>query len=173
LLIEQFWIRDERVKMHEKKKLPQLIISSGYIKQWKKVFCKNHLALYFLCFQQVYQHFKSSNISDSQLACLLLKIEIPHGAQSYDSSSLIATLINIENHQNLNSHLLPLFISYSSSGEKLIRCQANSSRVIMYIILMTTLFHKALISQGEILCWPLWEVKGLSNQFQINMYTRL
>ena len=87
--------------MHEKKKLLQLIISSGYIKQWKKVFGKNHLALYFLCFQQVYQHFKSSNISDSQLACLLLKIEIPHGAQSYYSSGLIATL-NIEKHQNLN-----------------------------------------------------------------------
>ena len=87
--------------MHEKKKLLQLIISSGYIKQWKKVFCKDHLALYFLCFQQVYQHFKSSNISDSQLACLLLKIEIPHGAQSYYSSGLIATL-NIEKHQNLN-----------------------------------------------------------------------
>ena len=135
--------------MHEKKKLLQIIISSGYIKQWKKVFCKNHLALYFLCFQQVYQHFKSSNISDSQLACLLLEIEIPHGAQSYYSSGLIATL-NIEEHQHLNSHLLPPFISYRSSGEKLIRYQANSSCVIMYVILMTTLFHKALISQGEI-----------------------
>ena len=67
----------------------------------EKVFCKNHLALYFLCFQQVYQHLKSSNISDSQLACLLLKIEIPHGAQSYYSSGLISTL-NIEKHQNLN-----------------------------------------------------------------------
>ena len=168
MLIKQFWIRDERVKMHEKKKLLQLIISSGYIKQWKKVFCKNHLALYFLCFQQVYQHFKSSNISDSQLACLLLKIEIPHGAQSYYSSGLIATL-NIEKHQNLNSHLLPLFISYRSSGEKLIRCQANASCVIMYLILMTTLFHKAWISQGEIWFRSLLGLKGLSDQFQITL----
>ena len=46
---------------------------------------------------------------------------------------------------NLNSHLLPLFTSYGSSGEKLIKYQANSSCVIMYVILMTTLFYKALI----------------------------
>ena len=52
--------------------------------------------------------------------------------------------------QNLNSHLLPLFISYRGSGEKLIKNQANSSCVIMSVILMTTLFYKALILQGEI-----------------------
>ena len=52
--------------------------------------------------------------------------------------------------QNLNSHLLPLFISYKSSGEKLIKYQANSSCVIMSVILMTTPFYKALILQGEI-----------------------
>ena len=52
--------------------------------------------------------------------------------------------------QNLNSHLLILFISYRSSGEKLIKYQANSSCVIMSVILMTTLFYKALILQGEI-----------------------
>ena len=51
----------------------------------------------------------------------------------------------------MNSHLLPLFISYRSCGEKLIKYQANSSRVIMSVILMTTLFYKALmILQGEI-----------------------
>ena len=38
--------------------------------------------------------------------------------------------------KNLNSHLLPLFISYIGSGEKLIKFQANSSCVIMSIILM-------------------------------------
>ena len=47
--------------------------------------------------------------------------------------------------QDLNSRLLLLFISYRSSGEKLIRYQANSSCVIMSVILMTTLFYKALI----------------------------
>ena len=52
--------------------------------------------------------------------------------------------------QNLNSHLLPLFISYRSSGERLIKYQANSSCVIMSVILMTTLFYKALILLGEI-----------------------
>ena len=48
------------------------------------------------------------------------------------------------------SSVLPLFISYRSSGEKLIKYQANSSCVIMSVILMTTLFYKALILQGEI-----------------------
>ena len=45
----------------------------------------------------------------------------------------------------LNSHLLPLFIYHRSSGEKLIKNQANSYFVIMSVILMTTLFYKALI----------------------------
>ena len=45
---------------------------------------------------------------------------------------------------------LPLFISYRGSGEKLIKCQANSSCVIMSLILMATLFYKSLILQGEI-----------------------
>ena len=39
--------------------------------------------------------------------------------------------------QNLNSHLLPLFITYKSSGEKLIKYKANSSCVTMSVILMT------------------------------------
>jgi len=49
----------------------------------------------------------------------------------------------------------PLFVSYRSKGEKLIKYQANSSCVIMSVILMTTLFYKALILQGEIWCWSL------------------
>ena len=48
------------------------------------------------------------------------------------------------------SRLLPLFISYRSSGEKLRKYQANSSCVIMSVILMTTLFYKTLILLGEI-----------------------
>ena len=55
-------------------------------------------------------------------------------------------------HADLNSHLLSLFISYRTSGEKLIKYQSNSSCVNMSEILMTTLFYKALILQGEILC---------------------
>ena len=50
----------------------------------------------------------------------------------------------------MNSHLLLLFISYKSSGEKLIKYQADSSCVIMSVILMTTLFYKALTVQREI-----------------------
>ena len=60
----------------------------------------------------------------------------------------------------MNSHLLPLFISYRSSGEKSIKYQANSSCVIISLILMTTLFYKAVILQGEIWCWPLLGIKG-------------
>ena len=52
--------------------------------------------------------------------------------------------------RNLNSQLLPLLISYRSNREKLIKYQANSSCVIMSVILMTTLFYKALRFQGEI-----------------------
>ena len=55
----------------------------------------------------------------------------------------------------MNSHLLPLFISYRSGGERLIKYQVNSSCVIMSVILMTSLFYKALILQGEIWCWSL------------------
>ena len=46
--------------------------------------------------------------------------------------------------------MLPLFIPYRSSGEKLIEYLANSSCVIMSIILMTTLFYKVLVLKGEI-----------------------
>ena len=62
----------------------------------------------------------------------------------------------------MNSHLLPLFISYRSSGEKLIKYRANSSCVIMSVILMTTLLYKALILHGEIWCSSLLGLKGLS-----------
>ena len=61
----------------------------------------------------------------------------------------------------MNSHLSPLFILCRRSGEKFIKYQANSSRVIMSVILMTTLFYKALILQGEIWCWSLLGLKGL------------
>ena len=39
--------------------------------------------------------------------------------------------------------------------------QANASCVIMSVILMTTLYYKALILQGEIWCWSLLGLKGL------------
>ena len=61
----------------------------------------------------------------------------------------------------MNSHLLPLFISYRSSEEKLIKYQAISSSVIMSVSLMTTLFNKVLILQGGIWCWSLLGLKGL------------
>ena len=54
------------------------------------------------------------------------------------------------NPLNPKIKLLPLFISYRSSGQKLVKYQANSSCVIMSVILMTTLFYHLLTLQGEI-----------------------
>ena len=50
---------------------------------------------------------------------------------------------------NLNSHLLPLFISYTGIGQNLINYQANSCCVIMSVILMS------IDLPGEIWCWGL------------------
>ena len=55
------------------------------------------------------------------------------------------------------------FIPYRSSGEKLIKYQANSSCLIMSVILMTTLFYKTLILQGEIWCWSLLGLKRVKD----------
>ena len=52
-------------------------------------------------------------------------------------------------------------IYYRSNGEKLIRYQANTSCVIMFVILMTTLSYKSLLLQGEVWCWSLLRFKGL------------
>ena len=40
----------------------------------------------------------------------------------------------------------------------------------MPVILMTTLFYKALILQGEIWCWSLFGLKGLSKRFPLCYY---
>ena len=64
--------------------------------------------------------------------------------------------------QHVNSHLLPLFISYASSEENSIKYQENSSCVIMSVILMPTLFYKAVILHREIWCWSLLGLKGLT-----------
>ena len=44
---------------------------------------------------------------------------------------------------------------------KLIKYQGNSSCAIMCVILMTTVFYKAMILQGETWCWSLLGLKGL------------
>ena len=61
-----------------------------------------------------------------------------------------------------------LFISYRSSGEKLIKYQENSTYVIMSVILKTTLFYKALILHGENWCWSLLGLKGL---MEVKLYS--
>ena len=62
----------------------------------------------------------------------------------------------------LKFSFVTLIISYRSSGDKLIKCQANTSCVILSLILMTTLFYKAMLLQGEIWCWSLLGFKGLN-----------
>jgi len=47
------------------------------------------------------------------------------------------------------------YISYRCSGENLWKCQANSSFLIVSLILMTNLFYIVLILQGEI-WWSLF-----------------
>ena len=67
----------------------------------------------------------------------------------------------------MNSLLFPLFISYRSCGEKLIKYQANSSWVIVSVVLMTALYNKALILQREIWCWSPLGLKGLKFLFSV------
>ena len=74
------------------------------------------------------------------------------GKRKKATNKISGTLSFKPEDQNFNSHLLLLFISYRSSEERLIKYQANSSCVIMSVILMTTLFYKALILKGEIRC---------------------
>ena len=53
-------------------------------------------------------------------------------------------------YHDLDSHLLFLHFFNRSSWENLLKYQSYLSSLIMYSILMTTLFYKALILQGEI-----------------------
>ena len=64
--------------------------------------------------------------------------------------------------QNLNSHLLPLYTSYTKSGEKVLKCQHNSSCVFVSLILITTLFYKSSILRGEIWFWSSLGLKGFN-----------
>ena len=56
---------------------------------------------------------------------------------------------------NSNSHLLSRYVFNRRSGDNLLKCQLDSSCVIMFLILMTTLFYKAMLLQGEIWRWSL------------------
>ena len=64
------------------------------------------------------------------------------GKRKNATNKISGTLSFKPEDQNLNSHFKPLFISFRSNGEKLIKYQANSSCVIMSVILMSTLFIK-------------------------------
>ena len=58
-------------------------------------------------------------------------------------------------------NLLSLYVFSGSSGENLLKYQLDASCVIMSLILMNTLFYKAVILQGEIWLWSLLGLKGL------------
>ena len=62
----------------------------------------------------------------------------------------------------MNSRLLPLFISYRSSGEKLIKYQPNLSCVIMPVILMQLCFTKHWYYKEKFDAASLLGLKGLN-----------
>ena len=62
----------------------------------------------------------------------------------------------------IKSSLLSVYASHRGSEEKLSKYQLNSSCVIISLILVTTLFYKPVILQGEICCRSLLDFKGLS-----------
>ena len=64
--------------------------------------------------------------------------------------------------QNFNSHLLPLYTSYTKSGEKVLKCQHNSSCVFVSLILITTLFYRSSLLRGEIWFWSSLGLKGFN-----------
>ena len=61
----------------------------------------------------------------------------------------------------MNSHLLPLFISYRSSGEKLIKISNKFSSCDHVHNSHDHSFYKELLLKGEIWCWSLLGLKGL------------
>ena len=54
------------------------------------------------------------------------------------------------NYQKTNSPFMSPYFSYKSTGEKLLKYQANSPWVIISLILMTSEIEQALILRGEI-----------------------
>ena len=64
-------------------------------------------------------------------------------------------------YQNANSHLLSLYVVNRSSEQNLLKYQLDSSCVIMFSILITTVFYKAVILRKEIWRWSLLGLKGL------------
>ena len=58
---------------------------------------------------------------------------------------------------------MSLFVFNRSSGKNLLKYQLDSSSVIRSSILMTTVFYKEVILQGEIWHWSLLGLKGLRN----------
>ena len=100
-----------------------------------------------------YYYVKTTHKYDSRFACVQWYYFCLRTRKGWHKSFMALTL---------EFSFVPLFISYRGSGEKLIKFQANSSCVIISVILMTTLFYKALILQGEIWFWSLSGLKGLS-----------
>ena len=54
-----------------------------------------------------------------------------------------------------------LYVSYKSSSKKLLKYQLIVSCVIIFLILITNLFYRALISQAEFWYWSLLGLEGL------------
>ena len=84
----------------------------------------------------------------------------PGSMQRTPGKSLLCHYLTLRSRFEF-SFVAPIHFLQKQWGE-VDKNQANSSCVIMSIILMTTLFYKALILRGEIWCWSLLGLKGLS-----------
>ena len=55
-----------------------------------------------------------------------------------------STVLNLlAQYQNSDSHLLSIYVFYRSGGDKLLKYQLDSSRVIISLILVTVRLYKA------------------------------
>ena len=85
---------------------------------------------------------------------------------SLRENALIVNQILLTTCNNIitRNHLTALTSKFNrSSGENLLKYQLDSSCVIRCSILMTTVFYKEVILQGEIWHWSLLGLKGLRN----------
>ena len=83
------------------------------------------------------------------------------------SSRLLFLLISLVPINTLNPKIKIWILICCPYSLILVKYQANSSCVIMSVILMTALFYKALISQGEIWCWSLVAFKRLTKGVEL------
>ena len=107
-----------------------------------------------------------------------------HSSQRVVATAVQSTITNTRTQTIVSNFLNPLnpnikiqilicypyTFSIEVSKENLLKYQLDSSCVIMSLILMTTLFYKAVILHGEIWRWSLLGLKGLSIIFVVKRH---